>query len=74
LSITTEQLRAALSDLNGQRTVRFVFDHAEACIVQNALLVPIEEDRIVKLTDGSREYLVDSQRVAWLEITNPTAP
>ena len=74
MSITTEQLRAALADLNGQRDARIVFEHADACIVQKALIVPAEEDRIVKLTDGSREYLIDAQRVAWVEIGPPTVP
>ena len=69
MSITTEQLRAALTDLNGQRDVRVEFDHAGTCVIQKALLVPAEEDRIVKLTDGTREYLIDAQRVAWVEIT-----
>ncbi len=68
MPITTEQLRSALADLNGLRDVRFEFDSAPACTVQKALLVPAEEDRIVKLTDGAREYLVDAQRVVWVEI------
>jgi hypothetical protein len=68
MSMTSDQLRTALADLNGQRDVRITFDHADTCVVKNALLVPAEEDRIVKLTDGSREYLVDAQRVAWVEI------
>lgn len=74
MSITTEQLRAALSDLNGQRDVRIEFDHADTCIVEKALIVPAEEDRIVKLTDGAREYLVDAQRVTWVEIGPPFSP
>ena len=74
MSITTEQLRAALADLNGQRDVRLEFDHADNCIVKNALLVPVEEDRIMKLTDGAREFLVDAQRVAWVEIGPPFTP
>ncbi|MHC5115309.1 MAG: hypothetical protein ACYTGP_12880 [Planctomycetota bacterium] len=73
MSITTEQLRAALTDLNGRRDVRFEFEHADTCTVQNALLVPAEEDRIVKLTDGTREYLVDAQRVTWVEIGPPAS-
>ena len=72
--MTTEQLRTALADLNGLRNVRIEFEHAETLLVQNALLVPMEEDRIVKLTDGSREYLVDAQRVAWVEIGIPIGP
>jgi len=74
MAFTTEQLRAALVDLKGQRNVRFEFDHADTCVVQNAFIVPAEEDRIVKLTDGSREYLVDAQRVAWIEIGTPAGP
>ena len=73
MSITTEQLRAALADLKGTRDVRIEFDHADSCIVPNAFIVPAEEDRIVKLTDGSREYLVDAQRVAWVEIGRPSS-
>ena len=74
MPITTEQLRAALADLNGQRDVRFVFDHAEPCTISRALTVPAEEDRIVKLTDGTREFLIDAQRVAWVEIAPPISP
>ena len=74
MSITSEQLRAALADLTGQRDVRFTFDHGADCIVSKALLVPVEEDRIIKLTDGSREYLIDAQRVAWAEISSPQMP
>ena len=74
MPITTEQLRTALADLNGQRDVHFEFEHAEQCRVRKALLVPVEEDRIVKLTDGTCEYLVDAQRVTWVEIGPPTGP
>ena len=74
MSMTTEQLRTALAELNGLRNVRIEFDHAETLLVQNALLVPMEEDRIMKLTDGSREYLLDAQRVAWIEIGIPFGP
>jgi hypothetical protein len=68
MSMTSDQLRTALGELNGQRDVRIAFDRAETCVIKNALLVPAEEDRIVKLTDGTREYLLDAQRVAWIEI------
>ncbi len=68
MSLTSDQLRAALGDLDGIRDVRIEFDHADACVVPKALLVPAEADRIVKLTDGTREYLVDSERVVWIEI------
>ena len=68
MPMTCDQLRAALGDLNGQRDVRVGFEHAEPCVIKQALLVPAEEDKIVKLTDGSREYLLDAERVAWIEI------
>lgn len=68
MTMTCDQLRTALGDLNGKRDVRVGFDHAEPCVVKKALLVPAEEDKIVKLTDGAREYLLDAERVAWIEI------
>lgn len=69
MAITPEQLRTAMGDLNGQRDVSITFDQTEArCFVKRALLVPAEKDNIVKLTDGSREYLIDAGRVAWIEI------
>ncbi len=66
--MTPDQLRVALADLNGQRDVRIGFEHADACVIQKALLVPAEKDQILKLTDGSREYLLDTERIAWIEI------
>jgi len=66
-----QQLRSALEDLNGLRTVRLRFESAEDCMVRNALLVPVEEDGLIKLTDGSTEYVVDSDRIAWIEIGPP---
>jgi hypothetical protein len=68
MPLSSDQLRSALADLDGFRDVRFEFEHADACVVTKALLVPAEADRILKLTDGSREYLVDCDRVVWVEI------
>ena len=68
MALHPEQLREALSELNGQRDVRLEFDQADTCIIQRALLVPVESDNIVKLTDGSREFLIDAERVAWITI------
>lgn len=68
MPMTPEQIRTALADLNGQRAVRVHFDQADDCKVQGALLVPAEADKIVKLTDGQREYLLDAERIAWIEI------
>lgn len=67
--MTHDQLRKALGDLNGERNIRFMFvDCAEDLHVSNALLVPKELDQIVKLTDGRKEYLIDADRVLWVEI------
>ena len=68
MSMTSVQLRQALAELNGQRNVRIEFQNAETCIISNALLVPEEADNLVKLTDGSHEYLIDAERVVWVEI------
>jgi hypothetical protein len=68
MSLTAEQLRSALAKLNGKRDVRIKFDYAEPCVIAGALLVPVEADKIIKLTDGSREFLIDVDRVAWVEI------
>ena len=68
MSINPDQLRTALGELNGQRNVRIRFSDAGECLIEGALLVPAEADNIVKLTDGVREYLIDAQRVAWVEI------
>ena len=48
--------------------LRIEFAQAPACIVKKALLIPEEADGLVKVTDGSHVYIVDSQRVAWIEI------
>jgi hypothetical protein len=32
------------------------------------MLIPQESDGLVKVTDGSHVYIVDAERVAWLEI------
>lgn len=68
MAMTPEQLRAALRDLNGQRDVRVEFENAQTCVIQRALLVPAEEDNLIKLTDGSREYVLDGERITWIEI------
>ncbi len=67
--MTQDQLRKALGDLNGERNVRFIFlGCPEVLQVSNAMLVPEEEDQLVKLTDGRKEYVLDSERVTWVEI------
>lgn len=67
--MTPEQLRQALKDLRGDRTTRFMFEScAEMLCVSNAFLVPVEADNLVKLTDGKKEYVIDAQRITWIEI------
>lgn len=67
--MTHDQLRKALGELKGEHNVRFTFIQcAESLHVANALLVPEEDDRIVKLTDGRKEYLIDAERVLYVEI------
>ena len=77
--MTPEQLRTALKELKGDRTTRIMFEScAEMLCVskvimmrpgtRNAFLVPVESDNLVKLTDGKKEYIIDAQRIAWLEI------
>ena len=68
MSISPDNLRLALGELNGQRDLRIEFDHAASCIVKRAMLIPTEADGLVKVTDGSHVCIVDSERVAWIEI------
>ncbi len=68
MPISPEQLRSALGELNGQRNVRAHFVDAECCTIERALLVPVEADNLIKLTDGSKEYVLDAERIAWVEI------
>lgn len=67
--MTPEQLRTALTGLKGDRTTRIMFEScAEMLCVTNAFLVPVESDNLIKLTDGKKEYVIDAQRIAWIEI------
>jgi hypothetical protein len=68
MSMNPDTLRLAFRELNGQRDLRIEFDHASSCIVKKAMLIPAEADGLVKVTDGSHVYIVDSDRVAWIEI------
>ena len=66
--MNAETLRTALTELNGQRDLRVEFDHASECSVHKALLIPAEEDGLVKVTDGERVFILEASKVAWLEI------
>ena len=68
MSMDSSILRLAFRELNGQRDLRIEFDHASSCIVKRAMLIPAEADGLVKVTDGSHVYIVDAERVAWIEI------
>ena len=41
---------------------------APECSVHKALLIPAEEDGLVKVTDGERVYILEASKVAWIEI------
>jgi len=73
--MTTEQLRQALRELNGERDLTIVFAdaHSPATGVSNlevkhAMLIPDELDHLVKVTDGKSIFILDAQRIAWIRI------
>jgi hypothetical protein len=67
--MTTDQVRNALKELHGDRSLRIVFvSCSESLTVANAFLVPEESDSLVKLTDGKKEYVIEAERIAWVEI------
>ena len=69
-----DELRAAFSRLDGQRAVRITFTAGVSLEVKKALVIPVEDDGLLKLTDGEREYVVNPGRVAWIEIELPSVP
>jgi hypothetical protein len=62
------QLRKAFAELNGQRDARIEFVQAHALHVRRAFLIPEEKDGLVKISDGHKVYVLDAERVAWIEI------
>jgi len=75
MPIKAIQLRTALRELHGDRNLTVTFANvvdasgaANTCRIKNAMLIPDEEDHLVKVTDGKRIYILDAGRVAWLEI------
>ena len=60
--MTPDQLRQALTELQGKRTATFVFqdvpEPSTTLTVSNAMLVPDEPDHLVKLTDGQSIYII----------------
>ncbi len=70
--MTTEQLRQALRELNGERDLTIAFadvSHpASGLEVKHAMLIPDELDHLVKVTDGKSIFILDAQRIAWIRI------
>ncbi len=66
--MTTDQLRQALTELDGKRDAAFSFGASGACTVANAMLVPDEADHLIKLTDGKHVFILDAERVDWVRI------
>jgi hypothetical protein len=70
--MTLDQLRKALSELNGERDAVFAFaGMAEGCAVlrvPNAMLIPDEGDALIKVTDGKSIYIIHSEAVHWVRI------
>jgi hypothetical protein len=74
--MTSDQLRQALRELNGERRLVVVFADVHAPTagianveVKNAMLIPDEADHLVKVTDGRSVVILDAERVAWMSIT-----
>lgn len=66
--MTHDQLRKALSELNGGRACTVAMVGTGEVTIQNAMLVPDEPDHLVKLTDGRSIYILDAERIAWVRI------
>ena len=75
--MTSDQLRQALGELNGERSATFAIAQASEggghLTVTNAMLVPDEPDHLVKVTDGQSIFIIDAERVAWVRIGLNTA-
>ena len=74
--MTAEQLRTALSELNAERDLRIAFAGVDSAThpgpnslhVKKAMLIPAEDDDLVKVSDGKHVYIIDAERVAWMQI------
>lgn len=71
--MTSDQLRKALLGCKGRRDAHLCFAGVEGdaahLTIPAALLVPDEDDHLVKLTDGLSEYVIDADRVAWVRLS-----
>jgi hypothetical protein len=70
--MTAHELRQALGELDGTRDLEAHFaqtaPESATLYVPRAMLVPEEEDHLVKVTDGKAVYLLVAERIAWLKI------
>lgn len=72
--MNTDQLRIALHELNGERDLSVTFTDVFTpvvtahLVVKKAMLIPDEQDHLVKVTDGRAVYILDAERVAWIKI------
>lgn len=66
--MTNDELRKALRELNSERDAAFVFSEAPTCVVPDAILIPAEDDGLVKVSDGKHVYIIDATRVVWVKI------
>ena len=73
--MTTDQLRQALRELNGERDLTVAFAGIDSPVpgyanleVKRAMLIPDEADHLVKVTDGKSVFIIDAERVAWIRI------
>lgn len=73
--MTSDQLRQALKELNGERDLALAFADVHSIAtgvsyleVKRAMLIPDEQDHLVKVTDGKAVYVLDADRVAWIRI------
>ncbi len=73
--MTTDQLRQALRELNGERDLTITFAEVPSPVpgvssleVKRAMLIPDEQDHLVKVTDGKSIFIIDAERVAWIRI------
>ncbi len=72
--MTNDQLRQALRELNGERTLTVAVAGVYTSIgmasfaVKRAMLIPDEPDHLVKVTDGESIFIIDAERVAWIQI------
>ena len=75
--MTSQQLRQALRELNGERHLQVVFADIGTGMtsgtpsyleVKSAMLIPDEDDHLVKVTDGKAVYIIDADRIVYIRI------